>query len=640
MKRAFILVIQFCMLAQLAAQEEKVLKNAKNISADSLLSTGHIILKAKEIGRQDTTAADNLFRLAITKATEADDPYNAGKAYYEMGEMYFHHKNHNKSFGAFINAKEYFVKSGSEKMTAYANFAIGRQQYYRGNYKLAAGHLTYAMRLSKPLKLKSLEANVLEYLGILYHVMPNPGYHSTALLQKALGIKQQLNDQNGELHIREKLSGIYYDEQKFDSALYYGHSSVILAEKLGLNYDANLSRLSQVTSLLRLGKRVEAKEKIHFIKTYVLDSSDLNMRIRYYIQAGNYNMALQDTMIAQKKYDTALLIAQNSGFPEMYSLVYKNMAGAYYYNNDFKKAFEYQMEYTRKMAGLYSEENFTTFKELEYILKTNSTEDEVKYLSIQNEIKEVRLKNEKTLRLILLASAAGLLLCAAAIFFLYRRQKTKNRIIEKQDADLQTLMKEIHHRVKNNLQVISSLLDLQSLTIGDRQAAAAIKESRNRVHTMALIHQNLYQEGNMKGIEMEDYINSLAQSLFLSYNVKKDKILLKTKIDPVSLNIDHVILIGLVLNELISNALKYAFCKKESGTLFITLQQNENKDELLLEVKDDGDGFPQGLNIYRTESFGYKLVKAFAHKLKARLEVFNNNGACVQLHIRKFKNSS
>jgi two-component system, sensor histidine kinase PdtaS len=202
-------------------------------------------------------------------------------------------------------------------------------------------------------------------------------------------------------------------------------------------------------------------------------------------------------------------------------------------------------------------------------------------------------------------------------------------------------MKEIHHRVKNNLQVISSLLDLQSHTIGHKQASEAIRESRNRVQAMALIHQNLYREGdNMKSIKMEDYINSLVLSLFSSYNVKKNKIGLKTKIDPVSADAEPVILMGLVLNELISNALKYAFCNKETGTLSITLKQNENSDHFLLEVKDDGAGFPPGFNIYRSESFGYKLVKAFAHKLKARLEVFNDNGACVQLYIRKFKIAS
>jgi two-component system, sensor histidine kinase PdtaS len=641
MKRLFFPVIQLCMLAQVAAQDGSQLSGVKGkINGDSLLIISQLILKANEIGIKDTLAADKIFRIAIAKAIKAGDDYNTGKAYAEMGEMYFRHKNHNKSFGAFLYAKEYFVKSGSQKEIAVTNFKLGRQQYYRGNYKISSGHLSYALQLAKQHKLKKLESDILEYMGILYHVMPVPGYQSSSLLRKSLQIKEQLKDQNGELRILEKLTGVYYDQKKFDSSLYYSNSAVALSEKLNLLYDANLSRLDQIPALLRLNNYAEAKEKLSFVKTHEFTSSDLNMSIRYYIQEGNYNVALRDMASAQKKYDTALRIAQNSGFPELSALVYKNMAGAYYYNNDFKKAYEYQLEYGDKMAGLYSYENFTPFKELEYILKANSTEDEVKYLSVQNEIKEVRLRNEKTLRLILLLSAGGFLLSAGAIFFLYRKQKRKSDIIEKQDTELQTLMKEIHHRVKNNLQVISSLLDLQSHTIGHKQASEAIKESRNRVQAMALIHQSLYQEGNMKSIKMEDYINNLVLSLFSSYNVKKNKIVLKTKIDTVSPDPEPVILMGLVLNELISNALKYAFCNIETGTLSITLKQNENSDHFLLEVKDNGAGFPPGFNVYRTESFGYKLVKAFAHKLKARLEVFNDNGACVQLYIRKFKITS
>ena len=287
---------------QLAAQDGRGLKSVKEkTAADSLLSIGQMILKAKEIGKKDTSAADKIFRIAIARAVKANDLYNAGKAYYEIGEMYFQHKNHNKSLGAFINAKAYFVKSGSEKEEAFANFRLGRQQYYRGNYKLAAGHLSYAMRSAKKLKLTNLQSDVLEYMGILYHVMPSPGYQSNHLLKKSLEIKQQLKDQNGELRIFEKLTGIYYDQRKFDSALFYSKASVALAEKLGLKYDADLSRLNQIPSLLRLNKQAEAKEKLSFIKTHVFDSSDLNMNIRYYIQAGNYHTALQDTAAAQKK---------------------------------------------------------------------------------------------------------------------------------------------------------------------------------------------------------------------------------------------------------------------------------------------------------------------------------------------------
>ncbi|MFT4152211.1 MAG: sensor histidine kinase [Parafilimonas sp.] len=98
-----------------------------------------------------------------------------------------------------------------------------------------------------------------------------------------------------------------------------------------------------------------------------------------------------------------------------------------------------------------------------------------------------------------------------------------------------------------------------------------------------------------------------------------------------------MMLTGLVLNELISNSLKHAFCNKESGLLMITMQQNENGEELVLEVKDNGVGFPSGLYLDRSGRLGYKLIKAFAHKLKAEVVVLNNNGTCVRLYIKKYQ---
>lgn len=256
-------------------------------------------------------------------------------------------------------------------------------------------------------------------------------------------------------------------------------------------------------------------------------------------------------------------------------------------------------------------------------------------LSRENDLKSIQLTQEKSLRWQLILLAFLLFTSCAIIFIIYRKQKSKNSIIQRQADDMQVLMREIHHRVKNNLQVISSLLDLQSLSIKDPQASEAIKESRNRVYSMALIHQNLYKEENIIGIEMNNYINKLAQSLFQSYNSGEHNIVLETDIDHLLLDVDMVIPIGLVLNELISNSLKYAFNGNGSGTLQIALKKSG--DEMLLKVKDDGAGFPTGINVFTSQSFGFKLIKAFAQKLKAKLEVYNDNGACILLHIKKIK---
>ena len=256
-------------------------------------------------------------------------------------------------------------------------------------------------------------------------------------------------------------------------------------------------------------------------------------------------------------------------------------------------------------------------------------------ISTQNRIKENQLLQEKKVRGLLIGFSILLLLAAATILYLYSRQKSKNLLIQKQANDLEILMKEIHHRVKNNMQIVSSLLDLQSNTIKDSQAAEAVKEGKNRVQSMAIIHQHLYQEGNIRGIKMDEYIGTLTQNLFSSYNINPDRISLKTDIEKLNLDVDTVIPLGLIINELVSNSLKYAFDNVNKGIVSISLKEKDDCLELL--VKDDGRGFPTGLNIHKNHSFGLQLITAFAQKLKARLDFYNDNGAAVHMQIKKFR---
>jgi two-component sensor histidine kinase len=256
-------------------------------------------------------------------------------------------------------------------------------------------------------------------------------------------------------------------------------------------------------------------------------------------------------------------------------------------------------------------------------------------LSRENNLQTSQLLKEKQTRWLLTGGIGLLLLSGITIFALYRKQKNKNAIIQKQSGDLEVLMKEIHHRVKNNLQVVSSLLDLQSHTITDSQASAAVKEGKNRVQSMALIHQNLYSEGNIKGIMVKEYISNLVQSLSDSYNISNDKVKINVNIDDLNLDVDTMIPLGLVLNELVSNSFKYAFKETSTGILNILLE--EKNEKLYLKVSDNGVGFPSDVDIKSAKSFGLKMIKAFAQKLKATLDIYNNNGAVVEMQISKFK---
>ncbi len=256
-------------------------------------------------------------------------------------------------------------------------------------------------------------------------------------------------------------------------------------------------------------------------------------------------------------------------------------------------------------------------------------------LARENNLQTKQLFKEKQTKWLLYCGIGLLLLSGFSIFTLYQKQKKKNNLIQKQATDLEVLMKEIHHRVKNNLQVVSSLLDLQSHSITDSQAHEAVKEGKNRVQSMALIHQNLYSEGNIKGIQLKEYVTNLLKTLCDSYNITSDKIKINSNIDDLNLDIDTMIPLGLVLNELVSNCFKYAFKEKTNGELTILL--NEQANQLHLMVSDNGIGFPQGLDVKASKSFGLKMIRAFAQKLKATLDIYNNNGAVVEMKISKFK---
>lgn len=168
------------------------------------------------------------------------------------------------------------------------------------------------------------------------------------------------------------------------------------------------------------------------------------------------------------------------------------------------------------------------------------------------------------------------------------------------------LLREIHHRVKNNLQVISSLLNLQSRYTKSKAALEMFKESQNRIKSMALVHERLYQSQDLVRIDFAEYIRRLAAHLFDSYRVNPKAIILKVNIDDVFLGIDKAIPCGLIINELVSNSLKHAFSADRKGAIRIDLAPDVDKKFTLI-VSDNGVGFPKDLDFRNTASLGYAI---------------------------------
>lgn len=196
------------------------------------------------------------------------------------------------------------------------------------------------------------------------------------------------------------------------------------------------------------------------------------------------------------------------------------------------------------------------------------------------------------------------------------------------------LLKEIHHRVKNNLQIISSLLNLQSAHIRDPRALEVFKEGQGRVRSMALIHEKLYQSADLERVDFSEYIKNLAAYLFRSYEVHAGAVVLNVEAEDVLLGVDTAIPCGLIINELVSNSLKHAFPGGGGGSINIRLRPAD-AERLTLVVADDGVGLPDGFDVRSPPSLGLQLVNTLARQLGGEVLVSEGAGAEFSITLRK-----
>jgi PAS domain S-box-containing protein len=241
--------------------------------------------------------------------------------------------------------------------------------------------------------------------------------------------------------------------------------------------------------------------------------------------------------------------------------------------------------------------------------------------------------------LMTIASQAVIALENSRLFMTLQRELEEKKRTEIQiKASLrekEILLQEIHHRVKNNLQIMSSLLRIQASYVKNKEVHKIFKESENRIRAMSLIHNKLYNSENYDRIDFTDYIKTLISGLFISYGVSSERILLNINLNNTLLNIDTMIPCGLIINELVSNSLKYAFPNNRNGSIMIKLSHDEN--ELSLIVKDDGIGFKHKVDINSTDTLGIKLVKLLASQMDGKVEINSKVGTETKIIFKEIQ---
>ena len=216
------------------------------------------------------------------------------------------------------------------------------------------------------------------------------------------------------------------------------------------------------------------------------------------------------------------------------------------------------------------------------------------------------------------------------------QRKTAENEVKRSLNEKELLLREIHHRVKNNMQIISSLLNLQRSYSQDEEAANILQESQGRVKSMALIHEKLYQTSDLARINVAEYIRSLTMNLFHSYTVNPG-IKLSMDVSDLYFNIDTAVPLGLIINELVSNSLKYAFKDRDEGEIRISILETSEPGRYLLLIRDDGTGFPDELDFGESHSLGLQLVNTLVNQLDGEIEMVTNGGTTFNIIIQEQK---
>jgi two-component sensor histidine kinase/tetratricopeptide (TPR) repeat protein len=297
--------------------------------------------------------------------------------------------------------------------------------------------------------------------------------------------------------------------------------------------------------------------------------------------------------------------------------------------------------------SLFNKTKIREIEELQIQFQTVEKERDFQLLSNKSKLQQTRLQQADQNQKVALAGTLLMILIAGLIYNQYRIKQKSNKLLQRQQTeishkndDLQNLLaekewllKEIHHRVKNNLQIVISLLNTQAIYIDNNVALDAIRESKHRMHSISLIHQKLYQSENLACVDMFDYISELVKFLQDSFDIR-NKVGIDLQVEPLELDVAHAVPIGLILNEAITNAIKYAFPGPARGKITITLDELDDRT-IYLVIEDNGVGLPEQFDLAKINSLGMNLMKGLTTQLRGDFRLNNDKGLAIHIVLPK-----
>jgi len=519
-----------------------------------------------------------LYQVALSEALTLRNDTMAAKAYILMAHSYGALDDYPLALKNYLNALSIAEKNNNylQQAGVYDDMAwLYTTNKTSANLDKATEYVNKGLAIAVKYKLQQEEVSLLGELAVIYDMKKQPQKaietYRTAI-SKASAVDQEIQQE-----LISNLGIAYKNTKQYDSAMAQYKTGLAIATKFGDEYGIMV----------------------------IID----NMANLYY-EMGQYNQSI-----------TLALDAINRSYKEDYATVrmdmYDCLKKVYDKQGNYKEAFAYSEKLMAVKDSVFDKEKSAQLKDMDEKYQTELKDKQINQ-------QQGQISFNKNLNIVLGSGALALLLIACFIYVNMRKTARLNATISKQRDELakqsntlSVMMKELHHRVKNNLQIVSSLLNLQSMRLSDEDAVKAVKESRERVQAMSLIHQRLYKTDDITGINMHEYIKDLTDFLAASYGYRQGDIVIDLDIEEEAVDVDQALPIGLILNELLTNAFKYAYAGIKQPRLDIGLKNAGSN--ITLTVKDNGKGInPASWTMPQAGSFGRQLVKALCGQLRAK----------------------
>jgi two-component system, sensor histidine kinase PdtaS len=355
-------------------------------------------------------------------------------------------------------------------------------------------------------------------------------------------------------------------------------------------------------SLIHLAKAIDYLDKEYDPETY---ANLLNKLGQAQLESGLLEKSkenLYSALVIAQQIESILEETRSYELLREYYKINKNLDSALHYSN-LATVFGDSLKWSKYNADFAANET-----------KFNT---QLKNEKIALQKKNIDQQKASITRLAVLSILLGLIIIGIIVLWLRLNKRSKQLQVALTEKDV--LLREIHHRVKNNMQVVSSLLNMHVRKVKDKDSKRILEDGSERIQAMALIQKNLYPHSDLKSISLNEYLHTLSHQLFENYNIYDSKVQMKTQLDEIYVDVEKLIPIGLIVNEILCNSVKHAFKQSQEGE--ITLKLIDAGSKIQLEIGDSGQNFPENWDHENNESLGMKFIKIFSHKLQASVNI-------------------